>query len=814
MLYSTFQHNHTMKNISRKTDAFLILSLAPILVNLLFFILGRLYEGIMLSRHHFLEKLWIDIGFAVVIDLPDFAVVSLFAILVMLVLRVFGERTSLLGGLGCVFIFHLLHLPILHFFILSFTPLDRLVFAHSWQEIATTVQTVGIDFHLFIFGLLFFTLLFWVTAWLIVQLSKRITHKNSYHPKRIMVVVLALFALGLAFNSQSLASPDYKRQMIYLHKSMFFYQEAYRHFFENESNPFSTLPREEQVKKYQTLFPFHQYVCTDYPFLTRRNKHNPLGPLFPESDTPPSVVVIIVEGLGNDFLDSTNPVVLMPFLDSLKRQSIYWDHFLGVGERSYAVLPALSGSLPHGEIGFSMLPDMPLHLTLFNQLAAEGYQTGFYYGQGGYFHQKYDFLLRNHIDIFIDKSSYGDEFNKIFDPHSNYHWGYHDQDLFKNYFKSRKAKKHAPRLDVFFTGTMHPPYIIDQEDYYDEKYEKLLNSTHLTTHQRDYYQRYKRFLRTLLFTDDALQKFFNEFSEKEEFSNTIFIITGDHPMTEIPIENLLKRYHVPLIIYSPMLLQSRVISSISSQFDVMPAVVNLLEQNYGVSFGDFGNMFGTPLDTTSAFSSRAVAPFMRGNRTIDEIVYNDYFLSGKKLFRINPDFDLEQIVDPRAYQSLSDLLNAYNQANNIVIETGKLLPDNLFASHTGMKIMGDTIVKHTFCDQTEFYNLLQLSSEKDSAKPLYCFVRGKVSQFTGDKLPVLVFELRDKNQKIVNWKPAGLQAFLKMRSKRNSKYFNHFITLDPDFFAPSHDELKVFLWNENRLEMELTHLEIKFFIPE
>jgi phosphoglycerol transferase MdoB-like AlkP superfamily enzyme len=50
-----------------------------------------------------------------------------------------------------------------------------------------------------------------------------------------------------------------------------------------------------------------------------------------------------------------------------------------------------------------------------------------------------------------------------------------------------------------------------------------------------------------------LRGFFDAYSKRSDFNNTIFLITGDHRMPEIPMSDKIDRYHVPLIVYSPML---------------------------------------------------------------------------------------------------------------------------------------------------------------------------------------------------------------------------------------------------------------------
>ena len=794
------------KTIIKNVKDFFSIIWSPLLVNLVFFILARVIEGVLLSRNHQLEHLWRDVSLGFLLDVPVFAVVSILGVMLMLAFYPIGKKLSVYTGVGAFFIFHLFHWPVLYFFILTYTPLDRLVFAHSLQEITTTISTAGINYASVIFLLIAFSSIFWIAAFAFLSLKPGLRFAK-YFSIGILFWLVAGLLLRFDFKDQQ----DYRRQMIHKHKSAHFYSDLLAYFKGGDSNPFAALSMVEQVKKYQQLFNHHKYASDQYPFLVYRPKNNPLGRYFPVSERPPSIVMIIVEGLGNDFIDSREPLSLMPFLYSLKEKSLYWDHFLGTGERSYAVLPSMIGSLPHGEIGFSMLRDMPLHLTLVNQLAPAGYQTGFFYGQGGYFHEKQNFLKRNNIDVFVDKTGYSDEFTIIYDAHTNYNWGYHDQDLFRNYFKISNHDPAVPQLDIFFTGTMHSPFAIDQEEHYRKRFREVIENANLDNHTESFYLQYERFLKTLLFTDDALQYFFTRYAEQKDYENTIFVITGDHPMTEIPIENLLKRYHVPLIIYSPMLQYHSRFSSISSQFDVFPTLVNLLEQNFGVHFGDYTHLSGVTLDTTAQFSSGAVVPLMRGNRMIDEIVSGEYFLSGNQLFKISEGFNLVPLANDDKAAYLRNKLHAYNVANNIVITSGRLIPDSVFFANTRQQLIGDTLVNFHINDNSMFYNIQELPLDSGAVSGLTVFIRGEVTKQNDSQLPLLVLELRDAENEMLKWHPVGLEAFTKSSSAGEVKYFNRYLVLDFDVGNNPPYLFKAYLWNENKLNLDLSGIEFKLF---
>ena len=83
---------------------------------------------------------------------------------------------------------------------------------------------------------------------------------------------------------------------------------------------------------------------------------------------------------------------------------------------------------------------------------------------------------------------------------------------------------------------------------------------------------------SLIYADEALKTFFEDFSKHHDYANTIFIITGSHNSTDLPQIDDLGRYRAPFMIYSPLLKVPKTINSLASHADVLPSVVALLNQ--------------------------------------------------------------------------------------------------------------------------------------------------------------------------------------------------------------------------------------------
>src|SRR5215472_8426851 len=97
---------------------------------------------------------------------------------------------------------------------------------------------------------------------------------------------------------------------------------------------------------------------------------------------------------------------------------------------------------------------------------------------------------------------------------------------------------------------------------------------------------YREIYSSILYTDAALRTYFAEQAKLPGYRNTIFLITGDHRLAEIPPSTRIDRYHVPLIIFSPSLKRPARIRSVSSQLDIAPTLLAFLRHHYRIRTPD------------------------------------------------------------------------------------------------------------------------------------------------------------------------------------------------------------------------------------
>jgi lipoteichoic acid synthase len=399
------------------------------------------------------------------------------------------------------------------------------------------------------------------------------------------------------------------------------------------------------------------------------NTKDVLSPFFNIHPENPNIVFIVVEGLGRDFTDNGEYRGFTPYLDSLTSKSLYWENFLSNTGRTFGALPALMGSLPFGENGFMELNPLPKHNSLISILKSNGYTTSYYCGDDITFDKKSDFLEYNGIDNIIDMYKFGPEYKMTQKNARGFSWGYPDTEIYRKTIAELSHKK-QPRLDIIMTLTNHEPFEFPSKESYLKKVEGILNSKPYM--ERNKFKDYTNIFASLLYTDNCLQKFMQDYSKKPEYANTIFIITGDHRLIPVPQKDNLSRFHVPFYIYSPMLKKTARFKSISSHNDVTPSLVSFLTNNYKIPKLKTSSWIGQGLDTVRQFRNIHTIPLMRYKGSVNDYIYKNYFYSDGSLFKINADFNRIETDDADMLETITTSLNDFKKLDAYLTTKNKI----------------------------------------------------------------------------------------------------------------------------------------------
>lgn len=303
---------------------------------------------------------------------------------------------------------------------------------------------------------------------------------------------------------------------------------------------------------------------------------------YPGSQNNYNLVMISVESLSGEFLSRFgNTEHITPNMDSLANQGLFFSNLFATGTRTVRGLEALSLSLPPTP-GQSEVkrPNNEGRFSLGNVLRSKGYTTQYLYGGYGYFDNMNYFFSNNGYQV-IDRSAITNEK----DIHYENIWGVADEDLFTLAIKTFDAnyELNKPFFSQVMTTSNHRPFT------YPEGRIDIPSHTGRSG--------------AVKYTDYAIGKFINDCRKKPWFNNTIFVIVADHcassaGKTQLPINN----YHIPMIVYAPKIIKPRTFTGLTSQIDVPPTLLGLLNVSYTSKFFGF-DIFNTPASQRRVFIS-------------------------------------------------------------------------------------------------------------------------------------------------------------------------------------------------------------------
>lgn len=662
------QKNKIKENLQSGLKLFVSTSLGLLLL----FLLIRAYEIVFVWRSILKHGLQFSEVFeSLFFELLMFLEVSSIVCIIFLLIFLLHKKTAKIFLVAVSVIVSLIYLMLILYFSKTSMPLGSDLFGYSLSEINQTVSSAG---GLNILNLVYFFL--FVAIIVLIFLAFGRVNLN----KKIVYLFCWLFVGAFFFKSDLNPQPqNYSNTSEYfsvVNKLQFFTSKSYTYFFEKELElPISNY----YIDSNEGGTVFFKYTDNNYPFLHEENTGDVLSNFFRTSDKKPNFVFIITESLGRGYSgENAYMGSFTPFLDSLAKQSLYWENFLSTGGRTFAALPSLFGSLPFGEKGFlEMGENMPNHFSLLKYLKKYDYKIHFYYGGDSHFDLMDIFLKKQKIDFIVDENNFGSGYKKMPSAGSGFSWGYGDKDLFQRSFDVINSDQPKNQLNIYLTLSMHSPFLVENQDHYRDQFDKIYSMLHLDSETMKSVKSYRDILSCVLYTDDAFRYFFNEFKKRDDFNNTIFIITGDHRMPEIPITTQIDRFHVPLIIYSPLLKRTAKFSSVSSHFDVTPSVLSFLANQYKMEKISQSTFIGSGLDTVRQFRNIHRYPLMRNKNELLDYLYQEYFFSDKTLYKVVDDLIIAPVDDKNTEDMIGNEFSDFRRRNDYMINTKKLIPEIL-----------------------------------------------------------------------------------------------------------------------------------------
>jgi uncharacterized sulfatase len=553
-------------------------------------------------------------------------------------------------------------------------PFDHEFFTRkAFDSWTTTKQMMTSGFYIYVPFLIYLPLYFL----LYFKWSNKIqpTHKAQAIFAALCLVATVLISFAIPNSNWFKSNGAY---YLTSNKLAYWAEDSYHYFQTKDKYDASKLSKEEidaAINFYQQNHPF-EFTSKEYPLLRKADTTDVLGSFFNlDANNPPNIVILVVEGLSRDFSGANAYASsFTPFLDSLSKHSLTWDNFLSTAPATFAAHPSIEGSLPYGRKGFSSLNVMPDHLSLIKILRANGYHSKFLIGFNPDFDNMGGFIRLQGTDMVLTK--YGAKYKEMGVGEEGWSMGYPDDALFNRSFEVMDSLKQTPYLNIYHTGTTHMPYLFEQKPIYEKLFDKKMQTLNVASNIKRTLKECKKVLVTYMFADDCFRDFFAKYAKRPDFKNTIFFITGDHHIGSFPSTGGVDDYHVPLIVYSPMLKQPKKFLSINAHLNLAPTITSLVLNNYKqlpYHPKEVHWMAGS-LDTATHFRNNQSMPFMYWSREIGDYIWKDYLLSDGQLYKLSANLDAEKINNDSVKTHLKNLLNNFKIVNSYVTENNKIFP--------------------------------------------------------------------------------------------------------------------------------------------
>ena len=278
-----------------------------------------------------------------------------------------------------------------------------------------------------------------------------------------------------------------------------------------------------------------------------------------------NVVLISIESLSAAYMKAFGyEESVTPFLDQLAQKSLFFTNLYATGNRTVRGLEALTLCIPPtaGESVIKREKENKNKFTTGSVFKSKGYSVKYLYGGYSYFDNMKDFYAGNGYEI-VDRDNFTPEeitFANV--------WGVCDEDMAKKAISemNKDYKAGKPFFHHWMTVSNHRPFT-----YPEGKIDIPADS--------------KSRKGGVKYTDYSIMKFFEMAQKQPWFKNTVFVIVADHcsssaGKTELPMD----KYRIPAMIYAPEFVAPQKFSQVTSQIDVMPTVLGLLNFKYQSKF--------------------------------------------------------------------------------------------------------------------------------------------------------------------------------------------------------------------------------------
>lgn len=785
---------------------FAVMALGRCVLALELFLQANMYGALALA-----------LGTGLLYDAVLMSKIALVSVVPFFVLYRYFPRFVKISSIVFVVLYAVVAALLYEYYCSTMRPLDHVICLYNVQSLVDIVFS-SVQFS--VKPLLFFlcSVGFGVASGFFLFRLKKQFPKISVLMLSVMLCIGAFVDYSSLLVRKSLYKTDAEYKIAVNHLSyMFLKIDEYRQSYRNSD---SETDYSQIVSTFQKLYSEFDYTDKKYPLQHSADYPDVLGNFFAKTadGTLPNFVFIIVESMGQQYTGVAHPSVsLMPFVDSLKSVGLYWQNCLSTSERTFGVMPSVFASAPHGKYGFSSdWALIPNHNSLLQDFARNGYETSYYYGGDSNFDGQSDFLYRSNLTHI---------FNPKIDTIPSHHnkWGLDDGYVYSYALQEKSQKGGTPFVDVYQTLTSHEPFPVPDKKYLTQvqKIHDTITLTNAT--ERRYYEMHQNLYASFLYVDDCIRKLVNEYKKRPDFNNTIFVLVGDHRMSYMhSLENPLQKYHVPLVIYSPLLQTSKKMQALVSQLDIAPTINAFLSKNYpDYTISNDCHWLGHSLDTAENFRSKQKLIFALANRDMSEYIQDTFFISEGRLFQFGEDMWCKPVDNETVFAQYDENRRAVRDFSEYVCYHDVLQKaevKNFTPLHKYCTTFNEYVTFVREEQDSSGNTVARISSSDEYSGLCYAFVPPlNCKTFRLDvsfdyknvmpqrKKPFIVFEIRSDKKQVYYKK-------WEISSKDNPKGFSHFSQRSTHVVygeqMPDNDTVHVYLWNSDHADMLYDNVEI------
>jgi len=525
-----------------------------------------------------------------------------------------------------------------HYFINTQLTLGADFFGYSAEEIERTIKSSGefSSLDALIYIIPFFTFLVFL----------RLTAPYNWLSLKRGLTLLTLAAILIALGSLYKPTPDSPSYTWSTNKTWVFVKSGFTYFTAGFNKA--------SLKSSESLNTF--YVDT--------KANTTLSEVLDSGDSPPNIIIIAVEGLGQTFLAGGKQSGFTPFLDSLAEQSLYFSNTLSNTGRTFGALPTLLGSLPYAKEGFMELgPDYPRHHSMVEILNKNNYLTRFFYGGASRFDKQNLFLWEQGIGMVYDEAQFPKSAKKLPANQGGFSWGYPDHEVYSLLANKTSVPRLKPTLDIILTLVTHEPFKLPHQRYHAD-FESIKAKLDGSNRLPDNFEKYANIFECFHYADQSLKEWFLTMKAKGALNNTLVVITGDHRIIPMPFDGPLDRMQVPLIIASDLIKKPIKSTALNFHSDLFPSLMGWMRNSFDAVVPD--SLFALSSGLSLAGPNKKKLGLMVNKGDLSHFVNGDVLLYRGSLYKQN---------SPKKWSSISD--NDLGQKMQYELSTFRLASDQI-----------------------------------------------------------------------------------------------------------------------------------------